>query len=88
MVWIVAFLYVLAAALPAWGLIRLFLAARREAATLSDLTENSYGFVQSGVLILTRQIVARPRGIASDFFFIGGGVILGAVASVWSLFLP
>lgn len=84
----VVVLYVLSAVLPLAGLLKLLLSAEKEATALKNVPPDSYAAVQAGLPILLRQVTTRPGGVRSDFIFIGAGVVFGAAASIWSLFLP
>ncbi|PPF38352.1 hypothetical protein [Pseudoclavibacter sp. AY1H1] len=47
----------------------------------------SYAEVQAGMPIIVAAVRNRPQAVLADLLFIGVGVVMGAVASVWSLFL-
>lgn len=90
---IVVVLYVMAAALPLLGLGRLFFLARREARPVTQAQAPksgsgvSYGQVQAAMPAMVEAVMRRPQAVVWDFGFIGAGVVCGAVASIWSLYL-
>lgn len=89
---VLVILYVLSAVLPIVGLVKLSSRARAEA---ERLIEANYGETQEltvngmGVLgnVLFQAAIVRPRAIAVDFLLVGGGLILGALASIIALYI-
>lgn len=71
-------LYILSAALPVLGLVRIWLHARSEVRKYEGLA-----VVHSTGVIAKNQM----RAIQWDFLWIGIGVSCGAIAGIWSLFI-
>lgn len=85
-------LYLASALLPLAGLGLLYRQAKADAATLQHITPRADGRGsrnESDAIVgpLARQLRGRPKAVLVDFSLIGVGVIAGAVASIWSLFL-
>ena len=85
-------LNVLAAVLPAWGLIRLLVRATRQLREIRALTaERGYGHVSYDDVkeFFGPDLQHRTRGevreLWIDLALVGGGLALGAVANIWSL---
>jgi hypothetical protein len=83
-------LNVLAAVLPAWGLIRLLVRARghlREIDVAIDERGYSYLSFDDVTAMAKRDVREKPRGevreLWLDLGLVGGGLILGAVANIW-----
>ncbi|WP_431785362.1 hypothetical protein [Microbacterium maritypicum] len=88
---VVIVLYSASALLPLAGLFGLYRTARERLVRLSrgkdpktfsrdDWMENDFRDV------LSEGIIHGPERILSDFVLIGGGVVCGAVAGIWTLF--
>lgn len=90
---IVVALYALSAVLPIFGLFGLLRNAKREAREYAeaeatvDGVEPSYSQTVAHARFSHRAIPARPRAVRKDFVFIGLGLLFGATASIWSLFI-
>jgi hypothetical protein len=89
--WIICLL-VLSVALPLAGLGGLFVRTRREARMVRAAAESESGRVSAAqttviVELLGRAYVDRPGAVFRDFFFIALGLLAGAVAHIWSLFV-
>ncbi|WP_416443468.1 hypothetical protein AB3K78_11825 [Leucobacter sp. HNU] len=84
---VLTLLYVLSAVLPLIGLVRLFRKARGERDSAlkanygqsSGVTFNAVGPLLESLLAAT---VRRPQEVKSDLGLVGGGIVLGGVASV------
>ncbi|MEB0286771.1 hypothetical protein QN345_00115 [Cryobacterium sp. 10I1] len=87
-------LYVGSAVLPAIGLWGLYRTAVGDTRTyeVAPTSANGEGttFGQMNVLVdfLSRAALGRPQAAIRDFVFIGSGLLLGAVASIWSVVRP
>ncbi|WP_345434834.1 hypothetical protein [Microbacterium gilvum] len=91
---LVVALYAVSAVLPLLGIARLFVLARREAGPVlqakptKDGKGISYDESEKALPAIVNAVRHRPRAILWDFAFIGSGVLAGAAASIWSLYLP
>lgn len=89
---VVVVLFTLSAALPLAGLFGLYRDARMLVRKLSAgqtdprNPDTTQWLVTEFMGALTQEVKERPHRIASDFLLIGGGVVCGATASIWSLF--
>lgn len=87
---IISGLYVLSAALPIIGLIRLHKRVKDEAvrankANYGNNEQASYAGADHLINELLKSTIDRPKAVRTDFFLVGGGPILGAIASVWAI---
>lgn len=93
MIWVIVALYVAAAVLPLLGLGRLYRLALFEARRMKAAvrpTEGSgvsIGMFDTALPMVVGGLTSRPRAVVLDFVFIGTGLVLGAAASIWSLFV-
>jgi hypothetical protein len=88
---VVVVLFAASALLPLCGLFGLYRDARRVVLELSagqDTKNPDTGKwqVTDFMKVMTSEVKNRPANILFDFVLIGGGVVCGAVASIWSLF--
>lgn len=88
-------LNVLAAVLPAWGLIRLLQRARsNHRAVLHLVEQRGYSYYSYDDFNATKPkdirapSKAEVRDLWIDTALVGGGLALGAVANIWSLLQP
>lgn len=87
---IISGLYVLSAALPIIGLINLHKKVKKEAArakraNYDDTEQASYAGADHLINELLKSTIDRPKAVRTDFVLVGGGPILGAIASVWAI---
>jgi len=84
-------LIVASALLPLTGLFGLLRLARRDVRQLSagasDPNDVRTWPMQGTYPYLMESIRTRPRAVARDLILIGAGIVSGAFASFWSLFL-
>ena len=84
--------YIAAAALPIWGLIRVYSASTVSSSKQLDANSGNhvgatYGAVQHGVTANVEVTIASPRFAFSDLLLIGSGIAIGMCASIASLFI-
>ncbi|GGH34133.1 hypothetical protein [Microbacterium album] len=93
MVSLLVSMYVVSAALPLFGLIRLALGAHeglaelRRASPLADGSNGSRAQMNAMVGPLADFLLSRPRAALVDLALIGVGLVVGATASIMSLFV-
>lgn len=95
MVVLIVVLYVAGALLPIAGFGRLLYRTQRRVREANEMvTERGYTHVSMADLgkewggDVREPLWAERRALIWDISFVGAGLITGAVASIWSLFLP
>lgn len=89
---VLSLLYLLSAVLPLIGLLRLHKVASREGADIVKANSDDSETLRMGgfdelLKSLFAATVARPREVKVDFWLVGGGVVLGGLASILALWL-
>lgn len=87
MIWIVAALYVLAAVLPIYGLARVLRIAHREPSGENPYMDPALDIVQVAEMFGKDVREDAKADAKFNLGVIGVGLALGAIASIWSLFL-
>jgi hypothetical protein len=90
--WIRIGLFGLSAILPILGLRSLMRRALREQHELARADASTSGELSWGegaliLALLRERTKSGPREVIRDFLLIGGGVVAGAVAAIWSVLL-
>lgn len=85
-------LYLVAAVLPLAGLTGLLRESKRVVRRLSGsqdprAVDTGQWLVTDTLRVWREATLGRPAAVKRDFLLIGGGVVLGCVASIWSLFV-
>ncbi|MGU3358194.1 hypothetical protein ACLBWJ_13145 [Microbacterium sp. M4A5_1d] len=88
---VIVVMYAVSAALPVAAVVHAFFRARAAASALKEITLNGavgYGGVSPDLETLTREFLNRPRAALWDITLLGGGVIVGAAASILAVLFP